>query len=167
MGFFNNSGYCGDIERSIAEKINTDENYRYVRKQFKRTVFVQALNGRSEKAIQATTRHELFHEFYENFILRGYETIYKDYTRDHYFRSFKDELVAYLLQGCWTADLRQYVKYWTDRGNDENSLYNAIKEEVQERLLKDDGYDISDYTRVRPDCGTMRDFKAFLKEASR
>jgi maltose alpha-D-glucosyltransferase/alpha-amylase len=33
--------------------------------------------------------------------------------------------------------------------------------------LRDDGYDISDYTRVHPDCGTLRDFKAFLREAHR
>jgi maltose alpha-D-glucosyltransferase / alpha-amylase len=31
--------------------------------------------------------------------------------------------------------------------------------------LKDDGYDISDYTSVHPDCGTLRDFKHFLNEA--
>jgi maltose alpha-D-glucosyltransferase / alpha-amylase len=33
--------------------------------------------------------------------------------------------------------------------------------------LRDDGYDISDYTAVHPECGTMRDFKALLKEAHR
>src|SRR5438477_5692027 len=31
--------------------------------------------------------------------------------------------------------------------------------------LKDDGYDIADYTAVNPDYGTLRDFKNFLKEA--
>ncbi len=31
--------------------------------------------------------------------------------------------------------------------------------------LKDDGYDISDYTGVHPDCGTLDDFKVLLKEA--
>src|SRR5580700_979458 len=30
---------------------------------------------------------------------------------------------------------------------------------------RDDGYDISDYMNVHPDCGTLRDFKTFLKEA--
>jgi pullulanase/glycogen debranching enzyme len=30
---------------------------------------------------------------------------------------------------------------------------------------RDDGYDISDYMDVHPDCGTLRDFKNFLKEA--
>jgi maltose alpha-D-glucosyltransferase/alpha-amylase len=33
--------------------------------------------------------------------------------------------------------------------------------------LKDDGYDIADYTAVHPNYGTMRDFKAFLREAHR
>jgi maltose alpha-D-glucosyltransferase/alpha-amylase len=33
--------------------------------------------------------------------------------------------------------------------------------------LRDDGYDISDYTDVNPDCGTLDDFKAFLREAHR
>jgi maltose alpha-D-glucosyltransferase/alpha-amylase len=33
--------------------------------------------------------------------------------------------------------------------------------------LRDDGYDISDYTNVHPDCGTLRDFKVFLREAHR
>jgi len=33
--------------------------------------------------------------------------------------------------------------------------------------LKDDGYDISDYTGVHPDYGTLRDFQAFLREAHR
>ncbi|MBF6569967.1 MAG: maltose alpha-D-glucosyltransferase [Candidatus Binataceae bacterium] len=33
--------------------------------------------------------------------------------------------------------------------------------------LRDDGYDISDYTDVHPDCGTLHDFKQFLKEAHR
>ena len=33
--------------------------------------------------------------------------------------------------------------------------------------LKDDGYDIADYTNVHPDCGTLRDFKVFLAEAHR
>jgi maltose alpha-D-glucosyltransferase / alpha-amylase len=33
--------------------------------------------------------------------------------------------------------------------------------------IKDDGYDISDYTDVHPDCGTLYDFKVFLKEAHR
>ena len=31
--------------------------------------------------------------------------------------------------------------------------------------LKDDGYDIADYTGIHPAYGTLRDFKAFLKEA--
>ncbi|HEV8342399.1 MAG TPA: maltose alpha-D-glucosyltransferase [Candidatus Binatia bacterium] len=33
--------------------------------------------------------------------------------------------------------------------------------------LKDDGYDISDYTNIHPDYGTLQDFRAFLKEAHR
>ncbi|MBI5549289.1 MAG: alpha-amylase, partial [Deltaproteobacteria bacterium] len=33
--------------------------------------------------------------------------------------------------------------------------------------LRDDGYDISDYTDVHPDCGTLSDFKLFLREAHR
>ncbi|GIW81872.1 MAG: trehalose synthase [Gemmatales bacterium] len=31
--------------------------------------------------------------------------------------------------------------------------------------LKDDGYDIADYTNIHPDYGTLRDFKRFLNEA--
>ncbi|MBI4083076.1 MAG: maltose alpha-D-glucosyltransferase [Candidatus Lambdaproteobacteria bacterium] len=33
--------------------------------------------------------------------------------------------------------------------------------------LRDDGYDISDYTGIHPDHGTLADFKAFLKAAHR
>ncbi len=33
--------------------------------------------------------------------------------------------------------------------------------------LRDDGYDISDYTDVHPDCGTLDDFRHFLREAHR
>lgn len=33
--------------------------------------------------------------------------------------------------------------------------------------LRDDGYDIADYTNVHPNYGTLRDFKAFLREAHR
>jgi len=33
--------------------------------------------------------------------------------------------------------------------------------------LRDDGYDISDYTDIHPDCGTLDDFKVFLREAHR
>ncbi len=33
--------------------------------------------------------------------------------------------------------------------------------------LRDDGYDISDYRRVHPSYGTLRDFRAFLREAHR
>jgi len=33
--------------------------------------------------------------------------------------------------------------------------------------LKDDGYDIADYTGIHPSYGTLRDFKAFLREAHR
>jgi maltose alpha-D-glucosyltransferase/alpha-amylase len=33
--------------------------------------------------------------------------------------------------------------------------------------LKDDGYDISDYTDIHPDYGTLQDFKIFLREAHR
>jgi maltose alpha-D-glucosyltransferase/alpha-amylase len=33
--------------------------------------------------------------------------------------------------------------------------------------LRDDGYDISDYTGVHPDCGTLEDFKIFLRGAHR
>ncbi len=33
--------------------------------------------------------------------------------------------------------------------------------------LRDDGYDISDYTDVHPDTGTLEDFKLFLREAHR
>ena len=33
--------------------------------------------------------------------------------------------------------------------------------------LKDDGYDIADYTAVHPAYGTLHDFKVFLKEAHR
>jgi maltose alpha-D-glucosyltransferase/alpha-amylase len=33
--------------------------------------------------------------------------------------------------------------------------------------LRDDGYDISDYTNVHPECGTLHDFKNFLREAHR
>ena len=31
--------------------------------------------------------------------------------------------------------------------------------------LKDDGYDISDFRRIHPHYGTMRDFKTFLRKA--
>src|SRR6185503_15214780 len=33
--------------------------------------------------------------------------------------------------------------------------------------LRDDGYDIADYERVHPECGTLDDFKTFLREAHR
>src|SRR5215475_11457134 len=33
--------------------------------------------------------------------------------------------------------------------------------------LRDDGYDIADYTTVHPSYGTLDDFKIFLKEAHR
>ncbi|HLE46021.1 MAG TPA: maltose alpha-D-glucosyltransferase, partial [Thermoplasmata archaeon] len=33
--------------------------------------------------------------------------------------------------------------------------------------LKDDGYDISDYTDVHPDYGTLSDFRSFLRQAHR
>src|ERR1700682_2482866 len=33
--------------------------------------------------------------------------------------------------------------------------------------LKDDGYDIADYTDVHPSYGALPDFKAFLREAHR
>ncbi len=33
--------------------------------------------------------------------------------------------------------------------------------------LRDDGYDISDYTNIHPNYGTRRDFKAFVREAHR
>jgi maltose alpha-D-glucosyltransferase/alpha-amylase len=33
--------------------------------------------------------------------------------------------------------------------------------------LKDDGYDISDYTDVHPEYGTLQDFKVFIREAHR
>ena len=33
--------------------------------------------------------------------------------------------------------------------------------------LRDDGYDIANYTDVHPDCGTLRDFTVFLREAHR
>ena len=33
--------------------------------------------------------------------------------------------------------------------------------------LRDDGYDIADYTNVHPDYGTRRDFRAFVREAKR
>ena len=33
--------------------------------------------------------------------------------------------------------------------------------------LRDDGYDIADYTDVHPDCGTLADFELLLEEAHR
>jgi maltose alpha-D-glucosyltransferase/alpha-amylase len=33
--------------------------------------------------------------------------------------------------------------------------------------LKDDGYDIADYTKIHPSYGTLHDFKTFLREAHR
>jgi maltose alpha-D-glucosyltransferase / alpha-amylase len=33
--------------------------------------------------------------------------------------------------------------------------------------LRDDGYDISNYTDVHPECGTLQDFRAFVREAHR
>jgi Alpha amylase, catalytic domain len=33
--------------------------------------------------------------------------------------------------------------------------------------LRDDGYDIAHYMDVHPDCGTLRDFKIFLRESHR
>jgi hypothetical protein len=33
--------------------------------------------------------------------------------------------------------------------------------------LRDDGYDISDYMDVHPDCGSIHEFKTFLREAHR
>ncbi len=33
--------------------------------------------------------------------------------------------------------------------------------------LRDDGYDIADYEKLHPDCGTLEDFKIFLREAHR
>src|SRR5579875_3038430 len=31
--------------------------------------------------------------------------------------------------------------------------------------LRDDGYDISNYVDIHPDCGTLHDFRTFLREA--
>jgi hypothetical protein len=31
--------------------------------------------------------------------------------------------------------------------------------------MRDDGYDIADYTEIHPDCGTLADFRSFLREA--
>lgn len=36
-----------------------------------------------------------------------------------------------------------------------------------ESPMKDDGYDVTDYMSVHPDCGTMEDFKYFLAEAKK
>src|SRR5678815_4891663 len=33
--------------------------------------------------------------------------------------------------------------------------------------LRDDGYDIADYTSVHPDYGTLEDFRGFVEEAHR
>ena len=33
--------------------------------------------------------------------------------------------------------------------------------------LRDDGYDISDYTNIHPNYGSRRDFQAFVREAHR
>ena len=33
--------------------------------------------------------------------------------------------------------------------------------------MRDDGYDIADYTNIHPSCGTLRDFKIFIREAHR
>ncbi len=33
--------------------------------------------------------------------------------------------------------------------------------------MRDDGYDISDYTNVHPSCGTLHDFRVFVREAHR
>src|SRR5580693_9039399 len=33
--------------------------------------------------------------------------------------------------------------------------------------MRDDGYDISDYINIHPSCGTLRDFKIFVREAHR
>ena len=33
--------------------------------------------------------------------------------------------------------------------------------------MRDDGYDIADYTNIHPSCGTLRDFKIFVREAHR
>ena len=33
--------------------------------------------------------------------------------------------------------------------------------------MRDDGYDIADYTNVHPSCGTLHDFKVFIREAHR
>lgn len=33
--------------------------------------------------------------------------------------------------------------------------------------LRDDGYDIADFTGIHPDCGSLADFKVFLREAHR
>ena len=33
--------------------------------------------------------------------------------------------------------------------------------------MRDDGYDISDYINIHPACGTLRDFKLFIREAHR
>ena len=33
--------------------------------------------------------------------------------------------------------------------------------------LRDDGYDISDYVGVHPTCGSLADFRSFLREAHR
>ncbi len=33
--------------------------------------------------------------------------------------------------------------------------------------MRDDGYDISNYSAIHPDCGTLQEFKTFLREAHR
>ena len=38
---------------------------------------------------------------------------------------------------------------------------------LSRRPLRDDGYDIADYYGVHPDYGTLRDFRAFVREAHR
>lgn len=74
-----------------------------------------------------------------------------------------------------------HVRAFCDSNNDGIGDFNGLKKRLDylQELgvnaiwllpfypspLKDDGYDISDYYKIHPDYGTLRDFKAFLKAA--
>lgn len=76
-----------------------------------------------------------------------------------------------------------HVKVFFDSNNDGIGDFQGLKEKLDyiqdlgvntlwlmpfyPSPLRDDGYDVSEYKNIHPDYGTMRDFRAFVREAHR
>ncbi len=115
------------------------DDYSYINKQYKRTIFVRTDNI-SKEQIENVEKHELFHELYNTIFSKNQKIRYNNPVNRSFFKEVKNESMAYLFAQIWEYHIDFLVpssirSIMDSNVDDITNIWNYIKEERLRREI--------------------------------